>query len=103
MPLHLRSYLSLVVCESNSFEGPTDDRIPSNGALFVRSPGGAVRKLGGLICRFESARWKSEALAPYRGGVENDDASTVYCVGCRAGGDVAARSSASPLCLPSAL
>eukprot|EP00965_Chrysotila_dentata_P084417 2787510-Pleurochrysis_carterae.AAC.1 len=74
-----------------------------NGASFVRSLGGAVRKLGGLTCRFESARWKAEALAPYSGGVENDGASTVYCVGCRACGDVAARSSASPPCLPSAL
>eukprot|EP00965_Chrysotila_dentata_P083194 2744933-Pleurochrysis_carterae.AAC.1 len=59
--------------------------------------------LGGSICKFESARWKSEALAPYSGGVQNDGASTVYCVGCRACGDVAARSSASSPCLPSAL
>eukprot|EP00965_Chrysotila_dentata_P192095 6174970-Pleurochrysis_carterae.AAC.3 len=52
---------------------------------------------------FESARAKFDALRSYRGGVENDGASNVYCVGCRAGGDVAARSAASPPCLPSAL
>eukprot|EP00965_Chrysotila_dentata_P185200 6114024-Pleurochrysis_carterae.AAC.1 len=58
-----------------------------NGASSARSPDIAVRKLGGSICRFESARWKSDARASYSGGVENDGASTVYCDGGRACGD----------------
>eukprot|EP00965_Chrysotila_dentata_P154476 5103797-Pleurochrysis_carterae.AAC.1 len=46
----------------------------------------------------------SGILGVRSGWGQNDGASTVYCVGCRAGGDVAARSAAaSPPCLPSPL